>query len=467
MRRNALWFGVLGPAFGWLFELEAVYALSPSRAASRARCSRGIATRSPSRSRSSAGSARGMYAGLREALDERWPRWPDASASWPGRDGSPRRLLAGHRGHRHSPLLPGGPVTRRLLAHAPRPRPSPTRTRATRTRGSARCSRWTWEPVMGALVLSAALYAPGFRCCGGALAAATGCAGGRPALLGGALLGGRGPALAAGPAQRPALQRAHGAARDPHGGGRAAAGAGQALPPLPVGPARAHARRWARVRAAPRGRHLAHAHAPGGGAGAHGLVRWVWHAPFLFEAALESEWVHGVQHALFFSTAALFWWALIHGRYGRVGYGVAVLFVFATSVYTGVLGAMITFGRSVWYPVYAGPAGRVGRGCARGPAPRRAADVGARRRDPDAGGPRALPRLARRGPPAGRALAQRRPAPRASRSSAMRVWLLSTFLTLALAGCRERAEARPGRSPAATWSRGRGSCVRRAAAPAT
>ena len=86
----------------------------------------------------------------------------------------------------------------------------------------------------------------------------------------------------------------------------------------------------------------------------HGLARWVWHAPFLFEAALRSETVHGVQHALFFCTAALFWWALIHGRYGRVGYGVAVLFVFATSVYTGVLGAMITFGRTVWYPLYAG-----------------------------------------------------------------------------------------------------------------
>jgi putative membrane protein len=85
----------------------------------------------------------------------------------------------------------------------------------------------------------------------------------------------------------------------------------------------------------------------------HGLARWMWHAPFLFEAALRSEWVHGLQHALFFSTAALFWWALVHGRYGRVGYGVAVLFVFVTAVHTGVLGAMLTFGRSLWYPLYA------------------------------------------------------------------------------------------------------------------
>jgi len=85
----------------------------------------------------------------------------------------------------------------------------------------------------------------------------------------------------------------------------------------------------------------------------HALARWVWHVPVLFEAALASEWVHGLQHALFFGTAALFWWALIHGRYGRVGYGVAVLFVFATALHTGVLGAMLTFGRSIWYPVHA------------------------------------------------------------------------------------------------------------------
>lgn len=85
----------------------------------------------------------------------------------------------------------------------------------------------------------------------------------------------------------------------------------------------------------------------------HALVLWVWHVPALFEAALHSEGVHVVQHLGFFLTAALFWWALLHGRYGRLGYGVAVLYVFATAMHTQILGALLTFGLRVWYPTHA------------------------------------------------------------------------------------------------------------------
>lgn len=85
----------------------------------------------------------------------------------------------------------------------------------------------------------------------------------------------------------------------------------------------------------------------------HALILWVWHVPALFEAALHSESVHVVQHLGFFLTAALFWWALLHGRYGRLGYGVAVLYVFATAMHTQILGALLTFGMRVWYPTHA------------------------------------------------------------------------------------------------------------------
>lgn len=85
----------------------------------------------------------------------------------------------------------------------------------------------------------------------------------------------------------------------------------------------------------------------------HALVLWVWHVPALFEAALRSESVHVFQHLGFFLTAALFWWALLHGRYGRLGYGVAVLYVFATAMHTQILGALLTFGLRIWYPTHA------------------------------------------------------------------------------------------------------------------
>lgn len=92
----------------------------------------------------------------------------------------------------------------------------------------------------------------------------------------------------------------------------------------------------------------------------HAAAIWSWHVPALFEAALASESVHTVQHACFFLTAGLFWWALAHGRYGRAGYGVAALYVFATALHTGLLGAMVTLGRTVWYPTYATRAPELG-----------------------------------------------------------------------------------------------------------
>jgi len=56
----------------------------------------------------------------------------------------------------------------------------------------------------------------------------------------------------------------------------------------------------------------------------HGAAIWVWHAPALYEATLHNDYIHGFEHSCFLVTAALFWWALIHGRYGRLGYGIAV-----------------------------------------------------------------------------------------------------------------------------------------------
>jgi putative membrane protein len=86
----------------------------------------------------------------------------------------------------------------------------------------------------------------------------------------------------------------------------------------------------------------------------HAIALWVWHAPVLFQATLRSDLVHTLQHLSFLGSALLFWWALIHGRRGLMGYGAAVLYLFTTSVHSGVLGALITFARTVWYPAYAG-----------------------------------------------------------------------------------------------------------------
>ena len=88
----------------------------------------------------------------------------------------------------------------------------------------------------------------------------------------------------------------------------------------------------------------------------HGLAIWVWHVPALYDTAVTHEGIHALQHAMFVGTSALFWWGLIYGRYGRVGYGAAVFYVFTTVVHTGILGAAVTFSGVPLYSVYAGPA---------------------------------------------------------------------------------------------------------------
>ncbi len=84
----------------------------------------------------------------------------------------------------------------------------------------------------------------------------------------------------------------------------------------------------------------------------YGVAVWVWHLPALYDYALEHEAVHVVQHLCFFGTATLFWWGIAHGRRGRMGYGAAVVYVFATTVHGGLLGALLTVSPRVWYAPY-------------------------------------------------------------------------------------------------------------------
>lgn len=89
---------------------------------------------------------------------------------------------------------------------------------------------------------------------------------------------------------------------------------------------------------------------------------WVWHVPRLYHAALADPWLHHLQHATFFFSAMLFWWALLEaGRRGRrPGHGAAILYVFATALQSGALGALLLFAPAPWYPGHAEGAARWG-----------------------------------------------------------------------------------------------------------
>jgi cytochrome c oxidase assembly factor CtaG len=83
------------------------------------------------------------------------------------------------------------------------------------------------------------------------------------------------------------------------------------------------------------------------------VVMWAWHAPVLFDRALDSSGWHIFQHSCFFVSSLLFWWAMLHPRGRGAGYGVSAACLFITSLIGGALGALMSFSASPWYADYA------------------------------------------------------------------------------------------------------------------
>ncbi len=87
----------------------------------------------------------------------------------------------------------------------------------------------------------------------------------------------------------------------------------------------------------------------------HAAAIWGWHAPALFNATLESEWIHAAQHLSFFGSALLFWWSILDGSKGA-----GLVSSFSTALHTSILGALLTFSRTLWYQPYAATVPRWG-----------------------------------------------------------------------------------------------------------
>jgi cytochrome c oxidase assembly factor CtaG len=62
--------------------------------------------------------------------------------------------------------------------------------------------------------------------------------------------------------------------------------------------------------------------------------------------------VHALQHTSFLGTALLFWGSLLNGHMGTRSYGKGILYVFTTAIHTSILGALLTFAATPWYPIY-------------------------------------------------------------------------------------------------------------------
>lgn len=89
-------------------------------------------------------------------------------------------------------------------------------------------------------------------------------------------------------------------------------------------------------------------------ASVHGIVVWLWHLPFTYEAALANNAVHHLEHFSLLGSALLFWWSVIYsGRQGRLGYGSGVIGLFLTAMHMKLLGILIALAPVPLYPSYA------------------------------------------------------------------------------------------------------------------
>lgn len=82
---------------------------------------------------------------------------------------------------------------------------------------------------------------------------------------------------------------------------------------------------------------------------------WAWHHPNLYQMALRNEWVHDLQHLLFFLTALFFWWPIVNPAprlHGLISYGFRIVYLVAATLQNTLLGMAISLPERVLYPFY-------------------------------------------------------------------------------------------------------------------
>ncbi len=87
----------------------------------------------------------------------------------------------------------------------------------------------------------------------------------------------------------------------------------------------------------------------------------IWHVPPLYQLAIRNDAIHALEHACFLGSGLLFWWVVIQptGHQQPVGPRIALL---ALAMLVGsVLGALMTFSQTTWYPIYGSFAADWGR----------------------------------------------------------------------------------------------------------
>jgi putative membrane protein len=87
----------------------------------------------------------------------------------------------------------------------------------------------------------------------------------------------------------------------------------------------------------------------------HVATVWLWHLPSLYDAAVEHELVHALEHITFFATAILFWWPIIQPAprlHAPPHPGLQILYLVAATAQSTALGMLLAVPEQAFYPHY-------------------------------------------------------------------------------------------------------------------
>ena len=84
------------------------------------------------------------------------------------------------------------------------------------------------------------------------------------------------------------------------------------------------------------------------------LIISVWHAPALYDWALQDKFVHVVEHVLFFTAALFYWWPVLSPSRDlpRIGYGAQMIYLLSVTIGMTPLFAFLAFADNILYPTY-------------------------------------------------------------------------------------------------------------------
>jgi putative membrane protein len=92
------------------------------------------------------------------------------------------------------------------------------------------------------------------------------------------------------------------------------------------------------------------------------VVLLAWHVPFMFDATLRSEWLHALEHTLFFGTSLMFWKQVIHSPplHARLNSAQRVAYVVGAMIVSWALAVFLALAPHPLYSFYAHEATRPG-----------------------------------------------------------------------------------------------------------